>query len=238
MRYLLLLSTCALIVASEPLAFEVASIHPNHSGSGSSTLNLNHGRLSAVNISTAMLMQNAFGIRDYQVEGSPGWFSSEMFDIAAKTDPSIDRDEEFQPYIQTLLADRFHLKYHRETRQVAALSLVVAKAGSKLIPSAGEGGSSTRISGNNGRISLTTHKTSMSRFADILSRQLRRPVVDNTGIAGEFDIQLDWVSDQSTAMDGASIFTALQERAGLHLESTKAPLAVFVIDSIERPTEN
>ncbi len=149
--------------------------------------------------------------------------------------------------LQTLLAERFQLKFHRETRELPAYLLVIAKGGPKLRRS-GEADNvhySLRIRSNE----LTGHKVPMQQFVGALSGQLNRPLLDRTGLQGDFDFSLHYTPDDGSMPDdgsavdpnapsSVSIFTAIQEQLGLKMERTKGPVSVLVIDHIEKPTEN
>ena len=132
--------------------------------------------------------------------------------------------------LQTLLADRFALAIHRETRQLPVYSLVIAKSGSKL-----QQGDAASPNFSTGTTSLRGTMDTAA-LAGHLTATLERTVIDNTGLKGTWEFSLTWVPEDQT--DGPSIFTAVQEQIGLRLESTKGPVQVLVIDSAERPSEN
>lgn len=221
-------------------SFEVASVKPNESGSGSSSTHTGHGNLTATNVSVLMLMESAFGVKDFQIEGGPGWIGTQRYDIVAKSNSPRDlSEEELRPLLQSLLADRFQLKFHRETKEFQVYSLVVAKGGPKLKEHIAEtGGASTNISSGSGKASMTSTKSTIARLADNLGHQLGRVVIDNTGLKGEFDYKMEWSPDQTGESSGPTIFTALQEQLGLKLESAKGPVGMIVIDSAEKAAEN
>src|SRR5580704_4253012 len=130
---LLLTALSALIGHAQPPSFEVASIKPNNSGSGRTTVDTGPNRVTEINVTVADVIQSAFGIRDFQISGAPGWLSSDKYDINAKTGTSKDlSDLELQPYYQALLAERCHLRYHRETKELQIYTLIPAKGGAKL----------------------------------------------------------------------------------------------------------
>jgi uncharacterized protein (TIGR03435 family) len=137
--------------------------------------------------------------------------------------------------LQTLLAERFHLVLHRETRSLQAYVLEVAKGGSKLEQSTGEGSSTDSRRGG-----MVARGTTMDRFAQVLARQMDLPVANQTGLEGAFNFKLEWAPESARPEPnaGPSIFTALQEQLGLRLRTQKAPVEVLVIDRAERPTEN
>ena len=251
--------------AAQTPAFEVASIRPNNSDRSGSRSSFENGRFTATNISVRTLMQyDAFGIPGPQIVGGPAWLSSDKFDIAAKVDDAtsekiktLSHEEETllnRQLVQQLLADRFKLIVHRETKELPVYALIVAKGGPRLtLSKEADGGASisTNTSSGNGR--MTAKGLTMARLAQSLTQtfasELGRIVIDKTGIQGRYDLALQWTPDnrsaaptnasnESSTAAGPSIFTALQEQIGLKLESTKGPVETLVIDHVERPTEN
>ena len=225
--------------------FEVASVKPSRTEGSHGMDTQPGGRLTAWNFSLKMLIQVAFGIypEDYRLVGLPGGLGAERYDIDAKTagpHPQKIGNEELRPLLQTLLLDRFALKFHREAKEMSVYSLVVAKNGPRLVEHTGPVHSSDNA--NPGSIIAT--KTTISILAKDISMLLARPVVDNTGIKGEFDFRLAWTPEQtapppmSDVDAGADLFSALQEQLGLRLESAKGPVEVIVVDHVERPSEN
>jgi len=223
-----------------PGEFDVTSIKPNQSGSDGTSINtLPGGRFVATNASLKMLIESAFGVKDFQIAGGPRWLDATSYDIEAKVDRNGRMsDEELRPYLQALLADRFKLKFHRETKEVSVYSLVVGKTGSKLAEHTGTGEPSGRTLFGSGKASMSATKVTTKKIAEVLSQVLSRTVVDNTGLSGMYDLKLEWVPDQTAESTGPSIFTALQEQLGLKLESTRGPVEVLIIDSAEKPSEN
>jgi uncharacterized protein (TIGR03435 family) len=246
-----------------PAAFEVSIVRLNKSGSGHSGSDFNNGRFTATDIQLKNLMEySAYGIPQPRILGGPKWLDSERFDIEAKMESAgaerlkvLSRDQrkaETQVMFQQLLADRFKLAVHWETRELPVYALVAAKNGpilheSKNAP--GEAGTSS----SDGRFSAKG--LSLTEIAEALtqelSRELGRVVIDKTGIQGRYDIALKWTpetstdgassgNDSSTSQSdvGPSIFTALKEQVGLKLESARGPVKVLVIDHAEMPTEN
>ena len=197
------------------------------------------------------LITYAFEMPEPQVTGAPAWLSSDRFDISALPGAGVERDptanlQPTQLMLQDLLEERFALKYHRETQERPVLALLVGKNGPKLEPNSGKPFEIIR-----GRRQIICQKVTMARFAGALSGPLRsdelgRPVVDRTGLEGEFDFVLDWAPEfvsqgrarkSSHDLGGASVFTALQQ-LGLRLQPEKGPVDVLVIDHVERPSEN
>jgi uncharacterized protein (TIGR03435 family) len=228
-------------VAQSGPEFEVASIKANKTEGGRSSMRATQNEVIFENSSLRKIISAAYGVgedRDYSLS-APDWLRFEKFDIIAKFTPGASR-EQLQLMLQNLLANRFKVKLHRETRQIPVYALVVGSNGSKMHESAG---------GTVGQISMNaTHITGrgapMQALADHLSSaglQLDRPVIDQTGLRGNYDFTLEWTPDNVPLGDSAapSLFTAVQEQLGLKLDSRKAPVEIIVVDSAEKvPTEN
>ena len=220
-----------LVVASSSLsaqseahpAFQVASIKPSASSGppGMSVRPLAGGRLTTRNAPVALLIQFAYSVQAFQVVGGPAWLNSDGYDIEAKPEGYTDREHVWL-MLQTLLADRFKLALHRETRDLPVYALTAAKSGLKL-PSPKEGGCVPRepdaptapprlapgqfYCGGFGVATLPTgmrmqgSRISMAEFVKGLSRVVGRPVLDKTGFSGEFDVHLDFAPEDA-AMGG------------------------------------
>ena len=213
------------------VTFEVASVKP-HTTSGvneRSGIEETPGLIRVENLSLRALIEEAFGVRDYQFNG-PSWLDSERYEIVAKPPAGYTRSD-YRSMFQALLADRFKLAIHHESKQVGAYQLLVVKTGSRLQESTGP---RTFFTARPALISGT--RVSMRELAAALARLLDRPTTDRTGLAGVYDVKLQWTPDSATGDLGTSIFTALQEQLGLKLESTKASVDVVVVDHVERPT--
>jgi len=206
------------------------------------------GRFSAQCTTLLGLLFNAYPIKpNVTIPGMPGWGNSSLFDVEAKADdetavamvklPREDEWKQEQLMLQALLADRFKLRVHHETREGPVYQLVVAKGGFKLKDapdSEHEGG----YSWGNGEIQV--RKGPIGSLAFSLSDLLGRTVIDKTGLTGKYDIALKWTPDEQQSADdaGPSLFTALEEQLGLKLEPAKGPVDVFIIDHVEKPSEN
>jgi uncharacterized protein (TIGR03435 family) len=253
-------------------AFDVVSIKPNKSGGGMIRVMNRPDGYSASNISLKILIQAAYGIREDLISGAPGWVDSARYDIDAKVDGAdVEALKKLTPeqrrlILQPLLADRFKLKVHTETKQLPVYELVVAKGGSKLKEAIVGDIYANGIKGPDGvgrggmvrmgRGQLTAQGVPMSSVVNMLSQQLHRTVIDKTGLTGKYDLELNWTPDEGEGMgppppgggqphgdaptegSGPSIFTATQEQLGLRLQSGKGPVDTLVIDHVETPTEN
>ena len=186
--------------------------------------------------------------------GGPAWIHSERYEVQAKIPEgaapySIDQFMRgdapgLEKMLQALLAERFKLVVHRETKQVSAYALVPGKGGARLsrpTPEDKRVFGIRREAGANGPVSkLTARRVEMRDFAFLLLLNTRHPVIDRTGLTGEFNFDLEFAPlDADAAADSSapSLFTAIQQ-LGLRLETTKAPLEGIVIDSAARPGEN
>src|SRR3569623_2150317 len=251
MKTFLLLLTALSCFAQSPRAFDAASIKLNTTSSGGITMRTQHGRLTVENASLFQIIQQAFLVKEFQLRGGPAWIMTERYNIDAKMEKDNISDDDLWFSLQPLLANRFHLKFHRETKTMPVFSLVLAKDGAKFQAhkESAEGKDQQRlgISISSGRGNLPAKKTTMTRFADSLGHQVDRIVLDNTGLKGEYDFTLEWSPDnhegsmlsaveEKVGLTGLSIFEALPQQMGLKLESTKGPVPVIVIDSVDRPT--
>lgn len=223
--------------------FDVASVKPSNADPGSTSgIGTGHGRLDANNVTLKRCIMGAYGVGPLQISGGPSWLESDRFEISAKADQPIDDDAVLMGMLQGLLADRFKLVLHRETRNISALVLEVAKSGPKL-EKAEAGESVTNTSTSNTRVIIDVRNTDMDSFARVLARNMDLPVVNNTELQGKFSFKLQWTPDSNRPVDGgtlegASVFTAIQEQLGLRLRSQKAPVEILVIDHAEKPSEN
>ncbi len=223
--------------------FEVASVKPSRADSHSSSgIKTSHGRLDGENVTLQRCIVGAYGVGPHQILGGPDWLTSERFQIAAIAGQPADDDAVLMVMLQGLLADRFKLVLHRETKTMRAYALEVAAKGPKL-EKAGLGESVTNTSSGNSGVIIDIRHTGMDSFAKILSRKLERPVVNHTGLEGLFNFKLQWMPEsfkpgETVPPDGPSIFTAIQEQLGLRLVSQKMPVEMLVIDHAEKPSEN
>jgi len=232
--------------ASETASFEVASVKPNTSRiSNAVPPSRGNGSYSASNVALKSVIANAYEVRIFQIEGGPDWLTSERFDIIARgREGTPDR---LRPaMLRTLLAERFKLVAHFETREQQVYSLTVLRGdgrlGPQLKPSAPAVGSPAGFpaaSVDNGTARINGKSVSMDTFAIMLTSSVfGQRVINRTGLGGEFELDLRFTPDSSTAAapEFPSVFTAVQEQLGLKLQSERGPVPVLVIDSVQRPT--
>lgn len=245
--------------AAKVLAYDVVSIKPNKSGSGSTHIGSHDDSFSAENISVKQMLVRAYDVKQYLISGVTGWANTERFDIKAKV---IDMDaealkkltsEQHDVMLQRLLAERFQLKVHLQTEVLPIYEMVVAKGGPKITAVAPPGpdpdaDKNKEFKGmGRGSLSvnntvLTAHDVPLASLANTLSVRLSRTVVDKTGLTGNFDLSLVWSPDDAatSASDSMapSLFTALQEQLGLRLQPAKGPVQTLIVDHVEMPAEN
>jgi uncharacterized protein (TIGR03435 family) len=225
--------------------FEVASIRPSPR-SGSYAVAIGRtvvpDRLTMLGKTPKDLIMWAYGLKAYQISG-PSWIAEEWYDVNAKAaEPASE--ERMRAMLQSLLAQRFSLVSHVDTRSLPIYLMAVAKNGPKIKPVESEDTPKYFPQ----RRGLRAVHITMQMLAERLSDKLDRPVTDTTGLRGAYDIKLEWAPDEtvSTSPDpaavavdlGPAIFTAIQEQLGLKLEPAKGPVEMFVIDRIERPSQN
>jgi uncharacterized protein (TIGR03435 family) len=217
MKELLLIPAIALALTAQTPAFEVASIKPNHTGGGISSIRVTAGRVTMENVSLKKVTLWAYGIpddREYALVGAD-WLTSEHFDFQASF-PVDTPPEQIRAMTQALLAEWFKLALHKETRQLPLYVLVVAKNGPKI--NAVEDGQ-PRTSGKPGRIEAT--KISMNHLADLLARAMRQQVVNETGLQGVFDFTQEWAPDEMQVVHRSPGTTGAQ--AGRQEGTGRAP---------------
>ena len=225
--------------AQSPATFGVVSIKPNKSGAPASETNTTPGRLQLINVTPLSLLLRAFGVMSVQIVGAPGWLSTERYDVVASVADGVQLTEQSrQPLLQQMLAERWRLRYHQETRKISVYSLVASNEGSKLTTHSGAGEYAMKVEFAGPRRVLRSTRGNMSRLVEILSGSTGRVVSNDTGLGGEYDFTLEWVQDASADDPGPSLFTALREQLGLRLVPAEMQAPVIVIDSMERPSDN
>jgi len=274
---------CAAHAAAQKPAptFDVASVKPNKSGvMGTRIMFQPGGRFTADNITLKMLIRLAYDVQDFQISGGPAWITSDKYDLEARAEEGPQGDmrsmteeqrkaemDRRRQMIQALLADRFKLTLHKESKEAPIYALVVAKNGIKIkeLPPEEQKPSDPKDTPDKpdpkhpgrggmrmGRGELTGQGIKLSFLAEALSNQVGRTVIDKTGLKGDYSFELKWTPDESHDLgfkspgdapppsdaNGPSVFTALQEQLGLKLESEKGPVDLLVIDHAEKASEN
>jgi len=215
-------------------SFDVASVKPNLSGNG--FMDTTPGRFIATGVPLRMLLREAYSLMDAQIVGGAGWINSDRWDVEGKVNADNQETSHTREMVQSLIEDRFQLKFHHETRDLPVYELTVANGGTKMKLSANPNPPRGRM----GRGNIEGTGWSVSNLIKFLSQTLDRPIVDKTNLKGLYDITLQWSPELGPAAspDQPGVFTAIQEQLGLKLQAIKGPVEVFVIDSVLKPTEN
>jgi uncharacterized protein (TIGR03435 family) len=227
----------ALSLAAESPRFEVASVKAADPD-GRWQTSVAHGRFTAANCTLLRLIRVAYDLQDHQISGGPNWLDSAKFNIDTTVDsatvvpPGIAAYPVLRPMLKSLLAERFNITVHTETREETVYNLILDKGGSRL-REVSEPGSMHKAKGE-----LIGTGAPMTFLVAQLSEQLGRPVIDKTGLTAHYDFSLKWSPDPAAETSGPSLFTALQSDLGLKLQSTKAPVEILVIDHAEKPDAN
>jgi len=241
--------------------FDVASVRVNKSHDAGVRFEFPDDGFNATNISVIMLLKLAYSVEEDQIIGLPRWVKSERFDITAKV---LGKDlrklsiEQRKHMIRQLLADRFQLRFHEAEKSVAVYTLVVSKDGSKLRPSKPDGSGplaehshTLRMMGRGYVLGLGVP---MELITQMLTDQLGRPVIDRTGLKGDFDFTLHWTPDEEVQpsrgqrvspqentgpdSDWPPLLTAVNEQLGLRLKGEKGPAGAIAVDHLEEPSAN
>jgi len=270
------------INSAPSIVFEAASIKPQAPSSAGSIRTMvrypTNGRLTAAGATVKTLICFAYGISDFQVLGGPDWIDNDRYDVEASPGSALeeqlqkmtsdDNTQAKRRMLQTLLADRFKLTLHHDTKELPLYSLVVAKGGSKLQETKPDDANPDtanasphptnkgrmRMSVDSGSIEITATGLAIDGLARQLAQQLGSTVQNQTGLKGIYDFTLRFTppdanidvsgpgggnASMSLADNGGtSIFAAVQDQLGLKLESKKGPVDVVVVDHVDKPSDN
>ena len=211
-----------------PLTFDVTSVKPNASGQQGGSSKAQPGRYVGLNVT----LKRVIGLAYRPVQefiGGPDWINTDRFDIEGSVEGTPTQDQMLE-MLRSLLADRFKLAVHRETRQMPAYALTLARGDGRL-------GVELRA------VPPCTPPPASPASPERRSATEGRYVVDRTGLSGTFDVNLTWNAEArsptaTSADSAASIFAAIQEQLGLRLVPITTPIEVIVIDRAERPASN
>jgi uncharacterized protein (TIGR03435 family) len=239
-----------LFAGAQRPSFEAASIKPSQSTEPGMMLRvLPGGHLKGVHLTPLQMITVAWNLQKHQVSSRIDWLSNDYFDLDATAGHPAG-EPELRLMMQTLIEERFHLKSHRESRQMTIYSLVESKKGVANAPDihASPDGDCGKIenpdpnppppacggeTANMGRIA--GHHTNLDELATNLAVMVDREVVNKTGLTGSYDLTLTWSPDETT---GPSVFTALEEQLGLRLETGRGSVDILVVDSAGRLDPN
>jgi uncharacterized protein (TIGR03435 family) len=229
--------------------FEVATIKPHDPDIPGFGIVLTGRRFTGVNVSVSSLMAFAYTLHPRQIVDAPGWIESERFDVVAEA--AEGDGTSMKLLAQDLLTERFRLAFHRTWKELSVFELLPAKSGPKLADHPGDPNGKGTF-GFHALGSMEVHDATMADFGGWMQRYiLDRPVVDRTGVVGRFTFNLTWKPDEfqftpiarALPVDPANnelpdLYTALEQQLGLKLKPAKAPVEVFAVDRLGKPTAN
>jgi uncharacterized protein (TIGR03435 family) len=234
-------------ISTQP-RFEVASIKSSSSTDPRRHITgMQRGDFKATNYTLKDLIRLGWDVRSYQITGGPKWLDSDRYNIEVKPEapfdvprPGNEGERRLRLMVQSMLADRFKLKLHRESKEMRVYFLVSGRTGPTFNRTTQSVDQGPHI--QDGRGLLIATKADMPLFSRALAGELGVAVIDKTNLGGDYDLKLEWTPDEDAAAplpsSGPSIFTALQEQLGLRLESGKAPVEVVVVDYAEKASAN
>ena len=248
------------MAANANLVFEVATIKPSDPAAQGKLFTIRGRDFLTINTSLSDIIVFAYGIHAKQIINAPAWVETDKFDVTGKPEGEGQANlDQYRVMMQKLLADRFKLTFHRDKKELSVYTITIGKNGPKLTKSEGNPNGPPSLLFR-GLGMLPAQNASMAEFAGVMQAAvLDKPVLDQTGLAGKFDFTLTWTPDEfqfaglgvkvpppgdpsvtigPRGTASPDLFTAFQEQLGLKLESTKAPAEVFVIDRVEKPSEN
>jgi uncharacterized protein (TIGR03435 family) len=247
-------------------AFEAASVKRNASGETRIRFETPPGRLNAVNVPLRFLIRQAYRVPEARIIGGPSWLDTDRFDIVATAQSGASGDA-VREMLRALLKERFGLALHMETREMAIYELKVARTDGTLGPNlrrsstdctgrtssvvAGQVQCGILVSQGPGSASLRGGAATLENFVRLFGDFLDRPLIDSTGLAGRFDLELQFTAPRSATPgaavpgglaaaanpdDVATVFTAVREQLGLALESRRGPAEIWAIDAASIPS--
>jgi len=243
----------ATLAAQQP-TFEVATVKPSTPEErGIGMLVYAGGRMTITNYTLRMLVHDAYLVQDFLIEGGPKWANEDRYSITATpppgskaskvnpSNPKLPPIEEERQMLQALLAERFKLVVHEEMKEGPVLALVAGAQGHKMKPAEQADAYPVVVYGRTGNADRPDFLNGINATMDMLARRIadmmKRPVVNQTGIAGAFDFKFEYVQGLSDEAQGPSMITAVQE-IGLKLVPAKASVRHVVIDKAEKPSAN
>jgi uncharacterized protein (TIGR03435 family) len=223
----------------KPPAFEVVSIRPNNCspcipGAPAFTA----GGVVWKNVTAKQIIQSAYHLTNYQFSGGPGWLDSDRFDLEAKAETPAN-ESQLRQMLQSMLADRFKLVVHHETKEMLTYIMTVSKNGPKpKLIEVKPGEPAPRLaSPPPGVVGNLVYRGNLQAFAEVTlssgdpSRLIGRPVLDKTGLNGDYFFAVPWYENES-------VMTAVEDQLGLKFESQRVPMDTIVVEHIEKPSEN
>jgi uncharacterized protein (TIGR03435 family) len=241
---ILALTALSTLSSQAQTTFDVVSIKTAPPDAGPRTpMRVDAGRVMYTNMTVKSMIQLAYDVPDWKITGEPAWVDSFPYDVVATFPPGVGKDQ-IPGMVKAMLADRFGLVAELQTKPANVYALKPDKNGAKLRAAVAKEQWNDNGAMNGGifRGRIVLHNLTMSGLAELLSRQIGKPVLDQTGLEGIFDVNLKWAPsdtvDAASSQDGPSLVTALQEQLGLRLQTAKAPVELLSIIRVNRPAEN
>jgi uncharacterized protein (TIGR03435 family) len=237
------------------LQFEVASLKPSPPGGRGGGIRPAAGgqRYEATNCTVKTMIGVAYRVKDEQIVGGPEWLGTDRFDMEAKAEKASNGDE-LHVMLMNMLVERMQLKFHHDKNEMRMYALTVGKDGMKLTAHEAANAGEPWIEQSQPKflhMKMKATSVSLDYFAFRLGLNLDLPVVDLTGVKGDYDFNLEYTRDlplgfpenglvngEPPDTSGSSIFEALRQRLGLELKAQRGPVDVIVIDHAEKPTAN
>jgi uncharacterized protein (TIGR03435 family) len=231
--------------------FAVAAIRPSRPEEMFSVA-VNGRRFSTTQASLKDLINYAYMLHSRQISGGPGWIETDKFDVVAETDNDGRLSQpEARKLVQQLLADRFHLEFHRDRKELSVYEIVSTNERPKLTRSPGDANGFGTL-GFPTLGEMVVKNATIAEFANFLQRYvLDRPVLDESGIEGRYEFKLEWTADEtqfigraaqmaapSRSVEPPDLFTAFREQLGLRLVPRKGLAPVLVVERVGKPSEN
>lgn len=242
--------------------FEVVTVKPSDPNRQGKGFTVRGRHVMTINTNLNDLITFAYGLHAKQIVDAPAWFATDKFDLDGIPDvEGRPNSKQMKLLIQSALTDRFKLTFHHDQKELSVYALTVAKGGPKLTETIHQPSDPVNFLYRN-LGALTVTNATMKDFCDgMQGSAMDKPVVDHSGLTARYDFTLNWTPDDSqfTQMGmprrppptggsstspsedpnaPPSLSTAMQEQLGLKFESVKAPADVFVIDHVQKPSEN
>jgi uncharacterized protein (TIGR03435 family) len=226
-----------------PSEFEVASVRPVPPSVEfhQTVFSVRPGHFDAEFAALRQLAGVAYGIQRVRIVGGPELMDSDLYEVHARAESASATVDQVREMLQALLADRFKLTVHRETRQLPAYTLSLEKGGSKLVESKDPDAKPiVSPESRQGAVRISFQNVSIAGLVNTVANVLGNPVRDETGLTGRYNFTLEWTPPARLAAgdSGPSIEDAVWEQLGLRLEARKLATEVMVVDHAEKASEN
>jgi uncharacterized protein (TIGR03435 family) len=225
--------------------WEVATVKPSDpDDTRGQHIDLQGSHVLLLDTTVEQFLLLGYGIQQSQLAGEPEWVKTTRWDVdgvpTVQGQPNL---AQVQMLIRNILTERFGLQFHHEQREMPVFAMTVAKGGPKMVANTSDPNGLLDQQGgtSNGRHVEALKNTSMAELAFILQFHVDRPVVDQTGLKGRYDLNVQWTVDdaQTDAPDAPpGLAAAMQEQVGLRLDRVKGPADVLVLDKVDKPGAN